>query len=93
MDNYVRAGRKPLLGKKITPVSLEVTDWQTWPHALLENMSCGIPTLVYGPNGLGKTNLLGEAPMFALCGDTSKGVDLDTLVAQGGVQGYCQVCL
>ena len=83
VDNYVRAGRKPLLGKKITPVSLEVTDWQTWPHALLENMSCGIPTLVYGPNGLGKTNLLGEAPMFALCGDTSKGVDLDTLVAQG----------
>ncbi len=41
----------------------------------------GIPTLIVGPNGIGKTNFM-EAPLWAITGKTSKGLGLGGVVQQ-----------
>ncbi len=78
----LREGRKAPLDLNIRVHRLEAADFMTYGHLKLDDMSNGIPTLVAGPNGLGKTNLM-EAILFALSGKTSKGLNIGDLVRQG----------
>jgi DNA repair exonuclease SbcCD ATPase subunit/DNA repair exonuclease SbcCD nuclease subunit len=78
----LREGRKPPFSSVIIPTELEVHDFLTYSHIHLTDMAVGEPTLISGPNGLGKTNLQ-EAILFALTGRTSKGLNMGDLVRQG----------
>jgi DNA repair exonuclease SbcCD ATPase subunit len=68
-------------GDKVTPVSLRLVDYMTFKDFYYE-FAWNEPTLIIGPNGLGKTNLF-QALLLAMGGDTSKGIELSTMVRQG----------
>ena len=78
----LREGQKPPIEGQVNFHSLDVTDFMTYGRLKLDDMDCGEPTLVSGPNGLGKTNMM-EAMLFALSGKTSKGLNIGDLVRQG----------
>jgi len=69
------------LERFVTPTRVVVKDFMS--HRLWdETLVAGQTTLIVGPNGMGKTNLF-EAVLFALTGETSKGLKNPMLVRQG----------
>lgn len=69
------------LERFVVPTRIVGNEFMSHKHFNMD-LVAGHTTLIVGPNGLGKTNLL-EAILFALTGETSKGIKNPMLVKQG----------
>jgi DNA repair exonuclease SbcCD ATPase subunit/DNA repair exonuclease SbcCD nuclease subunit len=77
----LKESRLASLERFVVPTGVVATKFMS--HDRLEfNFDPGQATLIIGPNGLGKTNIL-EAILVAATGETSKGVKNAALVKQG----------
>lgn len=71
-----------LLGWK--PLSLEVENWRQWQYARIDYQNLHGAVAVTGPNRAGKSNLIIEAPLFALCKSEASGdATLDRIIRKG----------
>ena len=82
---------KRVFGNSVVPQSIEAKKFMTFEDFSYE-FSQGIPTLIYGPNGIGKTNIL-EAILYLISGQTSKGLDMKSLVRQGSQKATVRMIL
>ncbi len=77
----LKESRLASLERFVMPTRIVANDFTSHRHFDFDLMA-NVATLIVGPNGLGKTNIL-EAILFALTGETSKGVKNPMLVRQG----------
>lgn len=83
--DHLRDSQRALFGTKIRPTELGLFNFMTYADVKLI-LPNGVPHLIWGENGLGKTNIV-EGILYVLTGKTSKGLTVSSLLRRGADKG------
>ncbi len=91
IQSHLNESQRPVFSTEITPTIMGMTEFMSYKKLEFDFVE-GVPTLIIGPNGLGKTNIL-EALLFLLTGKTSKNLELSSLLRRKAKKGEVFVIL